>query len=537
MKTSLHSTPTRPALRRAVHLLLLALAFLVGLGGARAATANPPDLMTCQGYLADGTGVPLGNAAPANYNVVFRIWPADTGGAAGTALWTELQTVTVDKGNFSVVLGQGLAFPAEAAAHGSLSAVFAGPGVSDRFLEMTVTIGGSPLTIAPRMRLLPAPYSFLAANALNANTATAALAVSSTNVITVDNLSTNVATWISTNFSNSPGSWSASGTNIFRTNGFVGIHTTTPRYPLEVGATVAGQVGNSGFNSYVLSGGLGVYGNNNPNTGSSAFYPWGNHNISIYAPYWIWAGHGFVQPSDRRIKDIVGLADTQKDLATLMRLTVTDYRKKDRVAHGDRLLKGLIAQEVQAIIPEAVMRNTQFVPSIYAKAETLNFDKKSQTLRVQMAKAHELKKGDHVRLITNEAQPEKEVLAVLDAQTFVVGSVTEDPKLLFVYGKQVDDFLAVDYDRIFTTGISAIQELAKQKEAQAAEITALRTELARLRAEKKVLAETVIELDARDQARETRLNRLEAALEAMSSTAKVKAQAPAKVGEPTSSNR
>ena len=148
-----------------------------------------------------------------------------------------------------------------------------------------------------------------------------------------------------------------------------------------------------------------------------------------------------------------------------MRLTVTDYRKKDRVAHGDRLLKGLIAQEVQAIIPEAVMRNTQFVPSIYAKAETLNFDKNSQTLRVQMAKAHELKKGDLVRLMTNEGQPEKEVLAVLDAQTFVVGSVTEDPKLLFVYGKQVDDFLAVDYDRIFTTGISAIQELARQVEA------------------------------------------------------------------------
>ena len=461
MKTNPHSTPTRPAVRRAVHLLLLALALVAGLGGAHAATGTPPDKMTYQGFLADGTGVPLGNANPANYVTVFRIWPADTGGAVGTALWSEVQTVTIDKGNFSVILGDGLQFAAEA--HGALSAVFNSATASDRYLEITVTIGGAPVTIAPRLRLVAAPYSFLAANALNANTATAALAVSSTNVITVANLSTNVATWITTNFSNSPGSWSAAGTNIFRTNGFVGIHTTTPRFPLEVGAAVFGQDGRSGFNSYVVSGGLGVYGT--AGIGSGAFYPWGNHNISIYAPHWIWAGAGFVQPSDRRIKDIVGLADTQKDLAALMRLTVTDYRKKDRVAHGDRLLKGLIAQEVQAIIPEAVMRNTQFVPSIYAKAETLNFDKNSQTLRVQMAKAHELKKGDLVRLMTNEGQPEKEVLAVLDAQTFVVGSVTEDPKLLFVYGKQVDDFLAVDYDRIFTTGISAIQELARQVEA------------------------------------------------------------------------
>jgi hypothetical protein len=163
MKTNPHSTPTRPAVRRAVHLLLLALALVAGLAGAHAATGTPPDKMTYQGFLADASGVPLGNASPVNYVTVFRIWPADTGGAPGTALWSEVQNVTVDKGNFSVILGDGLRFGTEA--NGSLSAVFSSPTASDRYLEITVTIAGNPVTIAPRLRLVAAPYALLATTA------------------------------------------------------------------------------------------------------------------------------------------------------------------------------------------------------------------------------------------------------------------------------------------------------------------------------------------------------------------------------------
>ena len=43
--------------------------------------------------------------------------------------------------------------------------------------------------------------------------------------------------------------------------------------------------------------------------------------------------------------------------------------------------------------------------------------------------------------------------------------VLYDPKRVFVYGKEVADFLAVDYNRIFSTGISAMQELSKQVQA------------------------------------------------------------------------
>ena len=92
----------------------------------RAADKNPPERMTYQGYLVDANNSPLGNSEPVNYDVVFRIYNAKQGGAA---IWAEQQTVTIDKGNFSVLLGEGAA-ATDAEPHGKLSEAFSGSDVS-----------------------------------------------------------------------------------------------------------------------------------------------------------------------------------------------------------------------------------------------------------------------------------------------------------------------------------------------------------------------------------------------------------------------
>jgi microcystin-dependent protein len=129
------------------------------------ANPNPPERMSYQGYLTDGNGVGLGTNAPKNYDVIFRIWNDQT---AGTRLWAEQQTVTVDKGYFSVLLGEGSQYASEP--HTNLSGIFVGPDVSERYVEFTVKgIGsGSPpadVTILPRLKLLTSPYAFLAKSA------------------------------------------------------------------------------------------------------------------------------------------------------------------------------------------------------------------------------------------------------------------------------------------------------------------------------------------------------------------------------------
>jgi microcystin-dependent protein len=147
-----------PRVRRG---MLLALMLGVADAAVLAQNALPPDLMSYQGYLVDGNGTALGATVPVNYSIVFRIYSASSG---GTALWAENQTVTVDKGNFSVVLGEGAAEGSEL--RPNLNTVFNSSTASDRYLGITVKgLGGNNNEIMPRLRLLTSPYSFLARTA------------------------------------------------------------------------------------------------------------------------------------------------------------------------------------------------------------------------------------------------------------------------------------------------------------------------------------------------------------------------------------
>ena len=154
-------------------------AALLLLSGNRAAAQNakPPAQLTYQGFLTDGNGVPFGNTTPVNKTIIFRIYDALTG---GTIKWSSQQVVTVDKGYFSVLLGQGSAVGVEPFS-ADLTSVFTGPGVSDRYLELNA----DTTTIAPRLRFLSAPYALLARSAtelLDPLTGTSALSVSGGNL-------------------------------------------------------------------------------------------------------------------------------------------------------------------------------------------------------------------------------------------------------------------------------------------------------------------------------------------------------------------
>jgi hypothetical protein len=171
----------------------------------RAQTANPPGKVAYQGFLTDLNGTPFGNTTPTNITVVFRIFGASSGGATK---WSSQQTVTIDKGHFSVLLGEGSAYSSEPFA-ADLSNVFTGTDASDRFLELSV---GNPLTtISPRIQFLPGPYALLAksANQLVDNTGAAVLsAVSGT--VTLKGLVS------STNFN---GTFAGNGLNLTNLNG------------------------------------------------------------------------------------------------------------------------------------------------------------------------------------------------------------------------------------------------------------------------------------------------------------------------------
>jgi hypothetical protein len=169
--TRLHVMKTQPiaslslrgvtGLRPWLLVTFLGLLVLPTLLRAQSATNTPPTRVSYQGFLTDGTGAALAPATPANFTVDFKIYAVPNG---GTVLWSERQVATVDKGNFSVILGEGVGIAGENNAN--LAGVIANRAdASERYIGLTVTISGTPTVINPRLRLLTTPYAFLATTA------------------------------------------------------------------------------------------------------------------------------------------------------------------------------------------------------------------------------------------------------------------------------------------------------------------------------------------------------------------------------------
>lgn len=149
--------------------LLCLLIVCCGLQNSYGQSSTPFDGMAFQSYLVDSNG----SAISGNKSLKFSIWDADT---AGNLKWGETQTVTVNNGNFSVILGEGTWDSSAAGSRVSLADLFDG---SERYIEITV----DGTVLAPRLRMLPSPYTFKAKNAdfaSNSSNAATAQKISST---------------------------------------------------------------------------------------------------------------------------------------------------------------------------------------------------------------------------------------------------------------------------------------------------------------------------------------------------------------------
>lgn len=264
------------------------------------------------------------------------------------------------------------------------------------------------------------------------------------------------------------------------TGGRIGVGTTGPTCPLDV----------RGGTDVVLNG-----------------------NYTSIRSEWFVQAFGYGTMSDQRIKQIVDRSSPVSDLDTVMKLKVTNYQMKAQVMKGNPVHKGLIAQEVEKVIPEAVLKSEAYVPEIFELAKVAEYNSESKSLKVTMGKPHGLAVGDMVMITSKDAETDQshylKVTQVTDEKAFVVGDVAAGIKKAFVFGKQVKDFRSVDYNRIYTTGIGAIQQIKREKDA---EVKALKEENTELKA--RVIAleaqtQRLADLEAKDKAREAKLAAIE----------------------------
>jgi hypothetical protein len=266
-------------------------------------------------------------------------------------------------------------------------------------------------------------------------------------------------------------------------SGYVGIGTETPRAPLDVPI----------FASDPLNGGTQTFFdfNNTSTLNNNAVTSQTNNIAAIFAGDVMTNGAfnsysgTIISASDARLKNIIGRSDSAKDLQTLEKIEVTDYTMKDAVKYGNKLFKKVIAQQVEKVYPAAVssigVKGLTFVPDIYSPADSVKADE-SGVYTIRLLKAHGLKDGDTVRLITPKHPELIAVVHVLNDKAFTVESKEPLGNRVFVYGRECTDLRGVDYDAISMLNVSATQELAKKVEALEQQNSDLQAENQRLSA-------------------------------------------------------
>ena len=208
-------------------------------------------------------------------------------------------------------------------------------------------------------------------------------------------------------------------------------------------------------------------------------------------PYSIWADDRigaleFNAHSDERMKNIQGRSNSGADLLTLLGIEITDYSFRDVIGKGNRTAKKVIGQQVEKVFPQAVSKQTDAVPDIYQQASIRDG---------WVALPNELNKGERVKLITEKGESVHEVLDVTPDKFRV--DFKDDEDTVFVFGREVDDFVTVDYDAIAMLNVSATQQLKKELDQ---EVKTLRAENAELRAANDALAKRLQLLESRFEA-------------------------------------
>jgi hypothetical protein len=272
------------------------------------------------------------------------------------------------------------------------------------------------------------------------------------------------------------------------TGGKVGVGTSNPIAKLHVNGS-AGFTINTGWLTY-----FGPYGGNLSHNSNSS---WGGGG-SIYATSHICtqgyhvSGSGSITASDSRIKkEIVDVEDVAA-LETLRLLKPKQYKYVDEINRGSEPVWGFIAQEVRDTLPHATHLITECVPNIYQVANVsasnvitlTNFD--TSTLDSN-AVLKVFDKDDKEHLVTITDIVDEHSIRVDEDLSEWTGSIDETGNVvagnrLFVYGQQVDDFVFLKKDSIYTVATAALQEVDRQLQTEKEKVASLEERLAVLEA-------------------------------------------------------
>ena len=315
-------------------------------------------------------------------------------------------------------------------------------------------------------------------------------------------------------------------------SGNVGIGTTAPGYPLHI---------RNGANKYVQFGAhyyISSIGYNSVGTQ----YDWNTGFINIYTGLYVqdggiytdWGVNALVLYafSDERIKTNIVDIDDGNALSILRQIQPKTYDYVDKIHRGNANVIGFIAQEVKAILPNAVSITKDYIPNFMTLCQVSATDETNIVLvtspiDLSWNPLHDACGNAFVDADGNacsDASGNKifkvklydqsnnlincKTTSILDKRSFLM-DVT-DSKMVdasgnlvleadggyFLHGQEVDDFHNLDKQAIFTVVTAAVQDMDRKQQADEVQIQAQEAKIAQLESKNAALEALVAEQQA-----------------------------------------
>ena len=258
----------------------------------------------------------------------------------------------------------------------------------------------------------------------------------------------------------------AKDVRICAAGGKVGCGVWMPICPLHVGQSSSYQTNDTGISSLSDMDSVSYLSVSTTQVQNASFFDFANtgtgYNLSIYAEGMIYTTT-YVGASDIRIKKDITEIDDERSLVQLRNLPCVDYNYIDPFKNGEYKTIGFIAQDVKEIMPNCISMVSDIIPNVMRLLENFEW--------VEDVSGNV--PSNKFKLITNELEE--------CSYRFIVGDISQNEQRIevaypfifdkkwdqvFVYGKRVDDFLAIDKHKIFAVAFSATQEIDRIQQAE-----------------------------------------------------------------------
>lgn len=226
----------------------------------------------------------------------------------------------------------------------------------------------------------------------------------------------------------------------------IGSGVISPAFPITISTSLTQSLS---LSSYAIAGTSSYLGNQTtpitPNImlgvlGTSAF----NSSFYVY--------------SDKRIKKDINPIENSLDI--IEKLNPVIYKYIDFIEKGNLNNYGVIAQEVEHILPDIINKHKDFIPNIYKNVDS--YDNESLVLSINTI---DLSIGDSIKLYDANNNAYIRTIINIDGDKIKIDEKLddyEDGTNIFLYGKEEKEVKNINYEALFTINLKATQELYKR---------------------------------------------------------------------------